>query len=186
MKRAAPFTTRNGENAVFDKGPASVFPAPFLYIGGAVGWGLLMAACAFASLVIHGRWQSFHLDTVLMIYFAGGLAAWPIALPVARAISRRRSGETRFAAHFTLLSLGTIAMTAFLFAMDYRQFYSQWHAPFGTRIWAYQFVFTTAGAAYQFLVMGLRLYLPVGLPVLAGASLWLSRSMPPYMPRDMR
>jgi hypothetical protein len=65
--------------------------------------------------------------------------------------------------------------------MDYRLFYAQWHRPFGTRIWAYQFIFTSAGAVYQFLVMGLRLYLPVGLPILAGTSLWLARSMPPYM-----
>nr|WP_286157210.1 hypothetical protein [Sinorhizobium sp. RAC02] len=130
---------------------------------------------------MQGRAQTFHLAMILLIFFAGGVLAWIVVLPMARLLTRRRSAETRFAAHFALLSLGTVVATAFLFAMDYRLFYAQWHQPFGTRIWAYQFVFTSAGAVYQFLVMGLRLYLPVGLPILAGASLWLARSMPPYM-----
>lgn len=177
---------KRGEGAVFDDGPAPIVPPLSLYLGGAFGWGLLMAACAFVSLVMHGRWQTFHLEKLLAIYFAGGLAAWPIVLPVARFLTRRRTVETRFAAHFALLSLGTIAITAFLFAMDYRLFYAQWHQPFGTRIWLYQFVFTLLGAAYQFVVMGLGLYLPVGLPILAGASLWLARAMPSYMPPYMR
>lgn len=138
-----------------------------------------MAGCACLSLVMQGRAQSFHLERLLAVYWAGGVAAWLIALPLARLAARRRGVETRFAAHFVLLSLGTILCTAFVFAMDYRHFYAQWHHPFGTRIWLFQLLFTSAGAAYQFLVMGLRLYLPAGLPVLAGASLWLARSVPP-------
>ncbi|HSX72922.1 MAG TPA: hypothetical protein VLG73_01880 [Shinella sp.] len=154
-----------------------VLPSLPVYLFGALGWGVLMAAGAFLSLKLQGRAENFQLARILMIYFAGGLAAWPIALPLARALTRRRPFETRFAAHFALLSLGTIAVTAFFFALDYRLFYAQWHHPPGTRIWLYQLVFTIAGAGYQFLVMGLSLYLPVGLPVVAGASLWLSRSI---------
>ena len=170
-----------GGDAPLGGGITPVFPSLTLCLGGALVWGALMTVCAFLSLTMEGRAESFHLTKLLLIYFAGGLLAWPIALPAARLLTRRRSTETRFAAHFALLSLGTIAMTAFLFAMDYRLFYAQWHQPFGTRIWVFQFIFTAAGAVYQFLVMGLRLYLPVGLPVLAGASLWLARSMPGYM-----
>ncbi|AOF90271.1 hypothetical protein [Sinorhizobium sp. RAC02] len=170
-----------GASATFQSRPAPVFPSRPLHLGGSVAWGLLMAACAFVSLAMQGRAQTFHLAMILLIFFAGGVLAWIVVLPMARLLTRRRSAETRFAAHFALLSLGTVVATAFLFAMDYRLFYAQWHQPFGTRIWAYQFVFTSAGAVYQFLVMGLRLYLPVGLPILAGASLWLARSMPPYM-----
>lgn len=160
-----------------DIGPTPVFPSLRLYLGGALVWGLLMTTCALASLFMHERWQTFHLQKLLLLYFAGGVAAWPFVLPLARLLTRRRAAETRFAAHFVLLGVGTIAMTAFLFAMQYRLFYAQWHQPFGTRIWAYQFVFTSAGAVYQFAVMGLSLYLPVGLPLLAGASLWLAKTM---------
>lgn len=162
---------------ILREGGARLLPAMRLYLGGAVCWGLLMAACAFVSLFLHERWQTFHLARLLLLYFAGGLAAWPFILPAARLLARGRPIETRFAACFALLAVGTIAMTAFLFAMDYRLFYAQWHQPFGTRIWIFQFVFTSIGAAYQFAVMGLGLYLPVGLPILAGVSLWLAKAM---------
>jgi hypothetical protein len=175
-----------GANAIFHSRPTPIFPSFPIYFGGSLAWGLLMAACAFVSLEMQGRAQTFHLEMILLIFFAGGLIAWLFALPMARMLTRQRRVETRFAGHFALLGLGTIAATAFLFAMDYRLFYAQWHQPFGTRIWAYQFVFTSAGAVYQFLVMGLRLYLPVGLPILAGASLWLARSMPASMPPHIR
>lgn len=158
-----------------------VFPSLVLLLAAAPLWGLAMAACACASLHLHDRLPSFNLGELLLVYFAGGTAAWPIAIPLARLLTRRKSIETRFAGHLALLSLGTVFVTAFVFAMDYRLFYAQWHQPFGTLIWVFQFVFTSASATYQFLVMGLGLYLPVGLPVLAGASLWLARSMSPPM-----
>ena len=168
-----------GRAAALRNEPAPIVPSLPHYLCGAAGWGLAMAACAYASLVMQGRSQTFHLETILLVYSAGGLAAWLIALPMARLVTRHRGIETRFAGHFALLGLGTIAVTAFFFAMDYRVFYAQWHQPFATRIWAYQFVFTILGASYQFVVMGLRLYLPVGLPILAAVSLWLARSVPP-------
>lgn len=154
-----------------------MLPPRGLHLGGALCWGLAMAGSAFAALVLEGRAQSFHLGELLLIYFAGGLAAWLAALPLARLLTRRGGGETRFAGYFAFLGLGTVATTALVFALDYREFYARWHQPFGTRIWAYQFVFTIAGATYQFLVMGLRLYLPVGLPLLVAASLWLAGPM---------
>ena len=174
----APASGTAGRDAPFGGTRVPIFPSLALCLGGAVAWGLLMAACAFLSLHMEGRDANFHLEKLLLIYFAGGFCAWVIAVPFARLLTRKRGTETRFAAHFALLSLGTVALTAFFFAMDYRLFYARWHQPFGTRVWAFQFVFTSAGAVYQFLVMGLRLYLPVGLPILAGASLWLARAMP--------
>lgn len=176
MTTASPGAAAGGDSVLPDA-PLPLFPSLPILFGGAVLWGVAMAACAFLSLVIEDRWQSFYLGELLFIYFAGGLAAWPVVLPLVRLLARHRRMETRFAACFALLSLGTIGMTILLFALNYRQFYAQWHQPFGTRIWLLQFIFTSAGATYQFLVMGLRLYLPVGLPVLAGVSLWLAKSM---------
>lgn len=158
-----------------------MLPPRALHFGGALCWGLAMAGSVLASFALEGRWLSFHLGELLLTYFCGGLAAWLLALPPAWLLTRRHGIETRFAGYFAFLGLGTVVMTAFVFAMDYRVFYARWHQPFGTRIWMYQFLFTTAGAAYQFLVMGLRLYLPAGLPLLAGVSLWLAGAMPQSM-----
>lgn len=109
-----------------------------------------------------------------MIFGFGALLTWWPSLFLARFAALGRRPETRFAAFLFFLSLGTIAMTAMLYALDYRQFYAQWHAPAGTRTWFFQFAFTSLIAFYQFLVLGVRLYLPLGGVILVGVSLWLA------------
>ena len=138
-------------------------------------WGVLMSLCALASLFYHGRAGTGQTAQVLVLYLLGGVLAFPISVFLSRALALGRRAETRFACIFLCLTLLTIAVTAFLFAMQYRLFFARWHAPFATRIWFYQFAFTSAGAVYQFIVMGVRLYMPVGLPALLGMSLWLTR-----------
>lgn len=138
-------------------------------------WGLAMSLCALASLFLYGRAGTGHSVSVLTLYFFGGMLAFPISVFLSRALAFGRRAETRFAGTFLCLTLLTIGMTAFLFAMQYRLFFARWHAPFATRIWFYQFAFTSAGAVYQFIVMGVRLYMPIGLPALLGMSLWLTR-----------
>ncbi len=77
---------------------------------------------------------------------------------LAHVATRRARRETRFAAHFLCLTVFTVAVTAFVFALDYRTFYAQWHAPVFTYIWCLQQIFTMAGASYQFLVIGVPLF----------------------------
>ncbi len=148
-----------------------------ILIGGPV-WGLMMAMSSFLALYLRNGAQTYHICSILLLFFCGGIIAWPCALFLGRFGAIGRRGETRFAAFFLCLTVCTIAATAFLFAMDYRMFYSQWHEPFGTRIWMYQFVFTSAAAVYQFVVMGVPLFVPFGFAALALASLWLARQTP--------
>lgn len=135
-----------------------------------------MALSAFFSLLLMDRVPQAHLAALTALYFGGGLLGWLVALPLARFRERGRAAETRFAAAFLFLGTATFMATAFLFAMQYRLFYAQWHAPVGTRIWLYQFVFTSAGAVYQFAVLGLRLAFPLALVFLVAASLHLARA----------
>lgn len=143
---------------------------------GAPLWAGAMTLSAWCGLWLRERALTFHLSELLLIFGLGAFLAWPPALFLARFASLRRRVETRFAAYLFFLSLGTIGMTAMLYALDYRQFYAQWHAPTGTGTWLFQFAFTSLIAFYQFLVMGLRLYLPVGGVVLVAVSLWLTSS----------
>jgi hypothetical protein len=145
---------------------------------GAPVWGLVMALSALVALYLRNGAETSHLSSILLLFFLGGLISWPFALMLGRFGAIGRGRETRFAAFFLCLTIGTIAATAFLFALDYRAFYARWHAPFGTRIWAYQFTFTSASAVYQFAVMGVRLYLPLGFAALGLTSLWLAARMP--------
>ncbi|OCP03942.1 hypothetical protein BC374_26195 [Ensifer sp. LC13] len=149
-------------------------PAARELVIGASLWGAAMTLSAWFGLWLRERALTFHLSELLVLFGVGALMAWPPSLFLARFAALERRIETRFAAYLFFLALGTIGMTAMLFALDYRAFYAQWHAPVGTRTWLFQFAFTTAIAFYQFLVMGLRLYLPVGGAILLGVSLWLA------------
>jgi len=80
--------------------------------------------------------------------------------------------EAAFAAAFLCLTVFTIAVTSMIFALILRNFYAQWHGDPLSKLWLVQFAFTTASALYQFAVMGIRLYLPLGVMFLFGAS-WL-------------
>jgi len=144
---------------------------------GAVLWGAQMLASSMAALYLRNGMETAHVRDLALLYFTGGLLAWPFILPLGRFFAHGRSLETRFAAFFTVLTGGTILMTAFLFAMDYRVFYSAWHAPFGSLTWVFQFLFTGASAVYQFAVLGIRLFLPLGLLCLFGTSIALAKRM---------
>lgn len=144
---------------------------------GALLWGMQMLAAAMLGLYLRNGLQTGRLAEVATLYFLGGLLSWPFALPVARFLAYNRPPEARFAAFFVTLTAATILMTAFLFAMEYRIFYSRWHAPFGSIVWAFQFVFTSISAVYQFLVIGLRLFLPLGLVCLVASSYHLAKRM---------
>ncbi|MBX4867852.1 MULTISPECIES: hypothetical protein [Rhizobium] len=144
---------------------------------GALLWGLQMLAAAMLGLYLRNGLQTSRLAEVAALYFLGGLLSWPFALPAARFFAYGRPLEARFAAFFVTLTAATILMTAFLFAMEYRIFYSRWHAPVGSIVWAFQFVFTSISAVYQFLVIGLRLFLPLGLVCLVISSYHLAKRM---------
>lgn len=135
-----------------------------------------MAASAVVGLLLLD-WQTPAAIRHVAFYFAiGGLFAYPVAVPLAAWLARHRAAETAFAAHLLLLGGGTLGLTAFLYALDLRAYFAEWHEPAFTRIWAYQFVFTVLGALYQFAVLGVRLFLPVGFPALLLFSLWHART----------
>jgi hypothetical protein len=142
---------------------------------GAPAWGLAMAFSAWYALWLREHDATFHLESILLLYASGGLIAWPLSLFAGRCLAQDRTIETRFAAYLLCLIAGTIGVTALLFALDYRLFYSQWHAATGSRVWFYQALFTSLSAYYQFLVLGVRLYLPLGAVALLLASLGLAR-----------
>nr|WP_267550887.1 hypothetical protein [Rhizobium rhizogenes] len=134
-----------------------------------------MAISALAALYLRNGLLTSHLTALTLVYFFGGALSWLVMVPLTERFTKHRPSSARFAAFFLVLSVGTVAATAFLFAMDYRWFYARWHAPFGSLIWIFQFVFTGASAVYQFAVLGLTLFLPFGLFFLIAAATYLAR-----------
>jgi hypothetical protein len=106
---------------------------------------------------------------------AGSAVAVQLAYACARLIASNGGRETRFAAAFLCFTAVTIAITAAVYALDYRQYYAHWHASAFSFTWLLQFVFTTLGALFQFSVTGVRLYFPVGFFALLAVSFWFAR-----------
>jgi hypothetical protein len=144
-------------------------------LAGMLFWGIAMGASALLMLVLENWETPQKIRTVTALFALGGAVAFPLGLILARFLSYRRRRETAFAAAFLSLALATVGVTAGLFALQYRDYYAQWHADTFTRIWFLQFAYTIAAALYQFSVLGLRLFFPLGFIALIAASLWFAR-----------
>jgi len=142
---------------------------------GSIGWGAAMAISAQAWLWLSVAALTSHYWSLTALAFCGAALAWPPSLAAFRFIAFRRGREAAFATAFLCLTIFTIGVTSVIFAIIYRSFYAQWHGDPLTKLWLFQLVFTTASALYQFAVQGLRLYLPLGVMFLFGAS-WLLAS----------
>ena len=143
---------------------------------GAIGWGAAMALSAQAWLWLSMAALTSHYWSITALVFSGAAIAWPLSLAGFRFLAFRRAREAAFAAAFLCLTLFTLGITAGLFAIIYRNFYAQWHGEPFTKLWLLQLVFTSAAAIYQFAVAGVRLYLPLGVAFLFGASWLLARA----------
>ncbi|MGF9691472.1 hypothetical protein AAIH46_01530 [Rhizobium sp. 0TCS1.26] len=144
---------------------------------GAIGWSFCCAGLALAGLWRTERLDTFHLSPLLMVFAGGAALAWLASAAVLLLLRRRVVRlRLRLPLAFVILGAATLAFTALLFALDYRAFYARWHADAFTLDWTLQQLFTTASATYQFLVIGLRLYLPLGPLLLAAATPVLLRA----------
>ncbi len=150
---------------------------PRLLIGGALCWGLVMVASYLVYEWRQTGLNRFHLATMLGIVFSGGVLGWISGLTCARFFGIWRRFETRLAATLFFLCIGTMGFTMVLLALQFRQFYAQWHDPFLTKTWIIQQIETTAGAVYQFLVLGLPHYLPLAFPALIVTSFAVAKRM---------
>lgn len=155
--------------------PRSPLPSVLLWMGGSLAWALAMAASFQLSVHLFGRATSSHDLALTLIYAAGGLIGWLIALPLIHLVEKRGGPQTVLAAWLLLLGVVTVGAISGIYALQYRTFYAHWHAPFPSRIWVYQQIFTTASALYQFAVLGLRHLLPTGLAMLLVLSMVMAR-----------
>ncbi|WP_051558742.1 hypothetical protein [Allorhizobium undicola] len=154
---------------------ARVIPPWRLWFGGSGAWAIAMALSSFVTLAHLGRLGDGVLPGIVTLYAVGGLLGWLLAMPLIHLASLLLPRDSHFAAALLSLLLMTALATATLFVLQYRLFYAQWHGPFGTRLWLYQFTFTSASAFYQFAVLGSRYFLPCGPFMAIMASLFLAR-----------
>lgn len=134
-----------------------------------------MGASALVNLLLDAWVTPAKIRTVALLFAGGGALAFPVGLFLARLVSLGRHWQVALAAGFVCLLAATLAFTGGLFALQYRSYYAEWHAPAFSLTWTFQLVFTMLTALYQFVVLGIRLYFPLGFIALAAASIWFAR-----------
>lgn len=136
-----------------------------------------MGASPLVVLVLENWETPQKIRSVAALFALSGALAFPLGLILARFMAHGRGRESAFAVAFLSLAFATACMTGVLYALDYRAYYAEWHADVFTRTWFLQFAHTFAAALYQFTVLGLRLFFPLGFVALLAASLWFARSL---------
>jgi hypothetical protein len=155
----------------------AALPAPALAVAGSLGWALTMASSAALAGLMRSRAFGGNLETVIAVFGIGGLAGFVPALTAYRLFGRQKSRSQRFSLMFLALTLATVACTSLTFTLILRSYYAQWHDDFPSLHWFEEQFFTTASSTYQFAVLGLRSFLPLGLPALFFAA-WLMSKKP--------
>lgn len=149
-------------------------PGALPSIGGSLFWAAAMAVSALWSVWSHA-WSSGSDKFALTVLFAvGGLIAFLPAATLAR-MARRKRIEARFAAWFLTLTISTILCTGFAYALHFRFSAAHHHSSVFSLGWAVETGFTIAAAFYQFLVLGIRLYFPIGFAALLVAAIWMAK-----------
>lgn len=132
-------------------------------------------ALVFALLVpVHTWWLEQHLGEraaiAVVIFFIGGCCGGFVAWVLAALVARGRPASARFSAAMIANSVCVPLATAFVFFLQYRLYYSQWHGPAFSEIWFWQIAFTGAASVYLFMVSAVQYIFPLGLGVLVGVS----------------
>lgn len=176
MSRPSPGSAQGAQAAGIAGWLRGAVPSARDAVLGSVAWALAIGAIAATKLAWSGWYDPERIYFITFFFVLGGFLAFVPAICLGRFLSRGRR-DAGFAATFLALAVGTIGATAFLFGLQYRLYYAAWHeTPFSVG-WIFQFVFTMGAAVYQFLALGVRAYLPLGLVALAAFSFWNVRRM---------
>lgn len=140
-----------------------------------VFWSLAMGLSAFVSLVMLGWQMNAHMVPVVVLFLLAGLPGGYIGWLIADYLTKTKGADQKFAALVVSLVFFTAMIAAILFALQYRQYYSEFHSSAFTIGWVFQFLFTGFAAFYLFAVQGARLFLPVGVPALLCAGFIYAR-----------
>jgi hypothetical protein len=153
---------------------AHAYPQWFCVLGKHTVIALLWAALMVIGAAIHLYFRELSLDSktdLLILFFGiGGLLGYGFARALLVFIPKSWTTTQRFAAAFLSFSLLTIGFTALAFALQFRIYFAQWHDDEFSKRLILETIFTMLSAVYQFLVLGLRLYLPIGIAALFGLS----------------
>ena len=136
---------------------------------------MLWAAAMTASAAISLYWSRSGIlegaaNRLIGVFAIGALIAFPTARTLLAFAPDSWRTSQRFAAAFLAFGAATLGFTALFVALDFLNYYSAWHDDHLSKRRIMETVMTILSACYQFLVLGLRLFLPVGFAALIATS----------------
>lgn len=163
-----------GRLARWRRRASDALPAPATIIFGSAIWGVVMAATAMIGVWLQNGMIVTNAFAIAGVYFYGGSLAFAPGYWLARLVLGRRGRFVRLIGGALVIALTVHLATSAIFALQYRVFYSHWHADFPDIIWFFQLGFTSIGAAYMFTAGGLIFYWPLSLIAFLGFGLWFA------------
>ena len=88
-----------------------------------------MGSSVLTNLFLAGWETPAKIRLISLLFAVGAAIAFPFGLFLARLVSLGRHWEVALAAGLVCLAASTIGITAGLFALQYRSYYAEWHAP---------------------------------------------------------
>lgn len=170
-------TTRlAGLRAATGRGVAAL-PAAVVF---AVVHALLVGATVAGTLAVREVAFADRAERVILTFVGGAAIGGLFAWVAAAAVLFRRPATARFSGMLVALAAGTTGGIIFVYFLEYRRYYSDFHDDVLSLGYAVHVLFTIAGSTYTFIASGLPLLLPAGLvPLFGGAlafALWSRRS----------
>lgn len=147
-------------------------------LAGSLLWALAMSAGAGLSLYLRHWYRAHQTFELIAIFFTGALLAWPMARFASRFAATKPGSTERIAADILCAAAATAGMTALVFAVYFRASMVHLHEHAFSIFWFVDLIFTIMAAVYQFLVLGLGLFLPalvIGIPAYLIWSLFAAR-----------
>ncbi len=139
---------------------------------GALIWSAIMTSSAIISLAYTGRVPAPKSNLLVSFFAIGAFCAYPVARALLQLLPQKWLTTQRFSSAFIVLSVLTVGATALLVALQLSIYFSQWHDDHLSVRLLFETTFTVLSSCYQFLVLALRNYFPIGAIGLLGAS-WL-------------
>jgi len=156
------------------KRAGAALPAPSVVIFGSAIWGVVMAATAMAGVWLQNGAVVTNAFAIAALYFYGGSLAFAPGYWLARIVLDGRGRIARFLGGTLVMAFTVHLATSAIFALQYRVFYSHWHADFPSLVWFFQLGFTGLGASYIFTAGGLVFYWPLSLAAFLAFGLWFA------------
>jgi hypothetical protein len=150
-------------------------PSPACALFGSLAFAAALAIMAAVDLHDRNGFVMPQWRVVIAMFFIGGGAAfWP-GLLLSNLLFCGRRRLMRILGGALVMALSAHCAIAVIFALQYRMYYAHWHAHFPSVVWAFQFSFTSASAAYQYTVLSLSIYGWPGLAIFLAFGLWFQR-----------